>query len=441
MIVFRTRRWLLTCGSLYILFLGLLGMGSAAASGRDDGPAVQAIINHPNVALARANVCRARSSYDLALAGERPQVDFSLRGGTSLKSRFEQDTTRSRRFDDEDVDAVISLNQLLYDWGGIEASKKSALSEQAGNRLALLLEIDRVAADILDLGIKISEQQERMALYQGHLRTIAPQIERIEAGVEAGVLRVGDLRSIKLTELDAEIAITLSERQLDLLEGELDQRFGLNAADLAVFLARFRQHRPHNPPVIESRYSREIQRIDLQIEAAGYEIDRLEADRRPRLSSTFNSTFFDVDSFSQEYEITGELQLSLPLYDGGSNQARQDEETWRRRGLTNQRENTIRQHRNATESTQRNIDRARESLSRNVEKLSALDDRLDEARARLGQTTGDSLTIVNINEQIVGIRSEQIALSHQIELGILQGVFFADALSDLLDLPHGGPQC
>lgn len=56
MIAFRTRRWLLTCGFLYILFLGLLGMGLAAALGRDDGPAVQAIINHPNVALARANV-------------------------------------------------------------------------------------------------------------------------------------------------------------------------------------------------------------------------------------------------------------------------------------------------------------------------------------------------------------------------------------------------
>ena len=53
----------------------------------------------------------------------KPQVDFSLRGGTSLKSRFERRDTNSphsRRFDDEDVDAVIGINQLLFDWGVVD---------------------------------------------------------------------------------------------------------------------------------------------------------------------------------------------------------------------------------------------------------------------------------------------------------------------------------
>lgn len=449
MTVLLTRRRLLARGSLYIpllgpalgLVLGLLWLIPTHAYGRDDDAAVKAIINHPNVAQARANICRARSNYDLAVSGERPKIDFSLQGGSSLKSHFEQDDTRRRRYEDEDVDAVVSLNQLLYDWGGVEASKQSALTEQAGNRIALNLEIDRVAADILDLGIKLSEQQERIALYKIYRRSLTPQIERIEAGVEAGVLRISDLRSIKLSELDAEIATSLAERQIELLQSELNQRFGLAPEALSAFLARFRASMPSNPPVIDSTRSREVQRIDLQITATGYEIQRLAAERRPRLSTTINSTFFDVDGYSQEYEITGQLRLSMPLYDGGSNKARQDEESWRRRGLTNERDNTIRQHRNATETTQRSIDRSRDSILRNEEKITALKDRLEEATARLGQTTSDSLTIVSINEQLVGIRSEQIALNHQVELGILQGLFFADTLADLLDLPYGGPQC
>ena len=110
--------------------------------------------------LLHARVCQSASQYDLAVARERPQVDFSLRGGTSLKSRFERRDTNSphsRRFDDEDVDAVIGINQLLFDRGGVDASKRVALSEQAGNRISLSLEIDRVAAaDIIDLGIKLS---------------------------------------------------------------------------------------------------------------------------------------------------------------------------------------------------------------------------------------------------------------------------------------------
>jgi hypothetical protein len=81
-------------------------------------------------------------------------------------------------------------------------------------------------------------------------------------------------------------------------------------------------------------------------------------------------------------------------------------------------------------------------MFRNHEKITALRDRLEEAQARQSQTIGDGgLAVVEINEQLVSIHSEQIELSHQTELGLLQSVFFADALTDLLDLPHGGPQC
>ena len=118
-----------------------------------------------------------------------------------VKSRFERRDTNSphsRRFDDEDVDAVIGINQLLFDWGGVDASKRVALSEQAGNRISLSLEIDRVAADIIDLGIKLSEQQQRFDLFTQYKKDLTPHIRRIEAGVAVGVLRLSDLRSIKV---------------------------------------------------------------------------------------------------------------------------------------------------------------------------------------------------------------------------------------------------
>ena len=143
-----------TRGSLYFLLFILASTAATTmpVTARANDAAIDAIINHPAVAAARA----------------RPQVDFSLRGGTSLKSRFERrdsNSPHSRRFDDEDVDAVIGINQLLYDCGGVDASKRVALSEQAGNRISLSLEIDRVAADIIDLGIKLSEQQQRFDIF------------------------------------------------------------------------------------------------------------------------------------------------------------------------------------------------------------------------------------------------------------------------------------
>ena len=243
------RRRVPTRGSLYFLFFILAGTAATTlpVTAGENNVAIDAIINHPAVAVARARVCQSASQYDVAVARERPQVDFSLRGGTSLKSRFEQrdaNSPHSRRFDDEDIDAVIGINQLLFDWGGVDASKRVALSEQASNRIGLSLEIDRVAADIIDLGIKLSEQQQRFDLFTQYKKDLAPHIRRIEAGVAVGVLRLSDLRSIKVIELDADIAITLAERQIALLENELGQRFGLNPEDLAGLLATFRLRLP-----------------------------------------------------------------------------------------------------------------------------------------------------------------------------------------------------
>ena len=434
-----------TCTSIFALVFCLSGFSAGMANTVDQEGATNAAVNvimtHPNVARARAEVCQAASQYDFAAAAAYPQIDLSLRGGSSLASHIEDSATNERRFENREVDAVIGINQLIYDFGGVKASKLAALSDQSAGRIGLKLEIDRIAANILEIGLRLSEQHEQLAIYENHLKDLDQHIERIEAGVKAGVLRTGDLRSIKVIALDAEIAITASKRQIELLHSELFQRFGLEEKDVHQLMAHFRLQKPHLPPVIDSLTSREVRQIDQRIISAGHEITRLRSERLPRLTTSIDSTFFDIDSYSQEFEVVGQLQMTLPLYDGGSNKARRAEEDWRRRGLMNERESVIRNHRNATETTRQNIETARDSLARNEEKIAALKDQLAEAEARLGETSGDVLSIAGLKQRLAGILVEQVTLSHQVDFGLLQGVFFADELSDLLALPNGGPQC
>ena len=70
------------------------------AHAQDDTAARQAITGHPNVSQLRANICQLYAQADIARAGQYPQLDLRIVGGTSLKSKFRDRETQLRRFDD-----------------------------------------------------------------------------------------------------------------------------------------------------------------------------------------------------------------------------------------------------------------------------------------------------------------------------------------------------
>ena len=449
------RRRIRTCGCVASLLAAFsLPIGSAAqtvASGSvpHDEAVLQAVVGHPNVASARARICGAASRYARALSASLPQVDFSVRTTESLTTNVKRsDTrvdTRTTRYDEErgavGTDAVVGLDQTLFDWGMNDADKQIAINDKALNSIAMRVEIDRVAADIMDLALRASEQRERLALQEMFISELAPLVERTEASVNAGVLRLGDLRAVKIIELDAEVGRSLSERQIQLVEGELLQRFGLNFDQASILLGRFLANRPEQPEVVDSAATREIRQLDIQLRTSSLEFQRLNAERYPLLIGNLDLTFFDADQFSSDYEITGGLNMAMPFYDGGSNKARRAETEWRRRGIESERANLIRQHGNVVSTTLQNIDRAREQIDANAVKKVEVDFRLAEARARQGVTVSDPLNVARTLEQSFTLEADQASLRHQVELGLLQGLFFNDQLGAVLELPYGGPPC
>jgi len=446
----RQGRWFHACGCIlgFIIFSGFggkaLGQEVSSSPSAEASPverAIAAVTNHPNVSAARANICTAASNYDLAESREFPQITFDLQGGSSIASNFERRKTLSRRFDDDAIDAVIRVNQVIYDWGVIDADKQIALNDEAAQRIMLQLQIDRIAADIVDLAIRIAENRDRADHFAGYEEDLGPIGERVEAGVNAGVNRIGDLRTFRVLELDAQIEVTIARRQASLNEAELSSRFALDPEAAQALLERFLLIRPEIPPDIPSETIREVRRLDFDIKSNDVEINRLEAEKKPQVTGQLNTTFFDVDGFSEEYEMAGLVRFSVPLYDGGSNAARQAEAKWQGRSLGNQRDDLIRQHRNQAETVTETLQQARERQKANIDKLGELNERLAEARARQGQTESDPLSVARLMEQIAELKAEQISLAYEIEAALLRGVFFADRLGDVLNLAYGGPQC
>ncbi|NDA08011.1 MAG: hypothetical protein EBZ18_01195 [Alphaproteobacteria bacterium] len=93
-------RWFITCGCLFIATILPQDTGRAfgqttetlasetlASDSVIDAEsqsmvelAVTAVVSHPNVAAARANICSAASNFDLAESRQYPQISFDLHG-------------------------------------------------------------------------------------------------------------------------------------------------------------------------------------------------------------------------------------------------------------------------------------------------------------------------------------------------------------------------
>ncbi|MCE2516387.1 MAG: TolC family protein [Alphaproteobacteria bacterium] len=419
--------------------LSCLAVGAVAETVLDQ--ARMAIESHPAVAGLRAQVCQATSQVDQARASIRPQATFRLNGGVSLTSNIENSEIQPRRFDDKQIDGVFSINQTIYDWGISSASVGIAENTRAAARLGVEIESERIAADILSIMISRQELVAHDAQYRDYQAKLMVLAERIEAGVEAGVNRLTDLRSIKIAMLDAEVAHTQVNRQLDLIEADLKERLNLSFGDAMPLYLDYIAARPLALPRIASDQTREVKRIDFDASSSALELKRTKAERRPSLNAIVDTTLFDVDSYSSEYEVTGRIQMNFPLYDGGSNKARQQEHIWQGRSIDHQRQDLIRNHMSQTASVLKQFDLLTENLRKVGDKIAEVELQLEEALAREGQTESQPLATAGLLTELNSLFVEQSTLEKDIELERLRGIFFADELGATLSLTYGASTC
>ncbi len=436
-----------------LIAIGLMSIMAPNAHGQQYDTVEDAIHQNPTVQRERAAVCQARSRYDLARAGQLPRVDLSVSGGSPLKSRFTRPSRRSffsnndneaaidRRFDNNNIDGVVRFTQPIYDGQQAEMGKRIAENQGAVSRLGVSIETDTVAADILTIALEYHLQLQLKQHFENQSAELEGVTHRIKERVELGAGRVSDLRESRLMELELEVAQSQAERQLELLERELQARFKLAPDQIIPFLDRFLSVRGDEVPVEASENIRSIKRLDLDLQTIDFEKRQLTGERHPNVSAHLDTTLFDVDSFGYEYEMVGRLQLTMPIYDGGSNKARKNENEWRRRGLLSERAGLIRSHTSRTQQAISDHHQATEALKEIDAQLSEMTQRFETLQAREGQTQSDPLALARLINEIAQAKAGRINQELNLELSLLQGIFFADQLGQLLNLSAGEPTC
>ena len=293
----------------------------------------RAVRDNPGVKASAQRLLQAQAQLGVFRAAQAPT--FSL-GASVANSRSSAETSQAlalggRSIKGNNLALGASLSYELDLWGRVrrvvEAADAQALAAQDDRDGVILLLSAQVAANYWQLRGLDAE----MAILNSALGTRRESEQLVEARFNGGLSNELDLSRARVERANAEADLHDVQRQRNLLEHSLAILAGVSPS--APLIAALGHADLPQPPAIPVGLPASLlsQRPDLaasvaQLRAANAQVGVAEGAFYPSLSLTGNfgyasESLRDLASGSARQFSVGPLALSLPLFDGGRNQA------------------------------------------------------------------------------------------------------------------------
>ncbi len=184
--------------------------------------AAQAAYSHPEIAAAESRVKEAKAGVRMATAGLYPQGETRLAVGGSQtgNSRGRSIYDRTNPDGNARVDGIISLKQLLFDFGATRADVERASYLKDSEQLKLLDKVDDIVLKTAQAYLRILEARAVLELVDEtvvahrRLAEIVQANQREGNGTAADVNRVSSrLTDINAIRTDVSLQLTGAEEQ------------------------------------------------------------------------------------------------------------------------------------------------------------------------------------------------------------------------------------
>ena len=420
----------------------------------------QSLFNHPELQSGRARICQSLNRLGLRRAESRPQISSSVNSRRKLLShvraknnpeRFEaddptpaHDRTRLRLTSEEDLnvyDVEVTVRHKLWDWHVSDNRINAEQFSYEAEKLRFGLLLSEQLLQLISVSARLDLAEQIVALNKQALIDMEPYIEAIEAQGEAGLIRLADVRRARLLQLDADIALREAENNYQQAVEQLKTQFQFMPREALRLYAHFLLTRPEGLFVKPVQSLHAVQVIELQLRQSVYEMEAIGAEKLPVLDLNINGTLFDISDYESEYEVIGQMQMSMPLYDGGTNKARLAESSWRIRELGQDKRRQLQDTENEMIDIQNQFDETRRLLIDLASRQESVDKRLDSLIALSGSADVQRMTIA---EAVMDRRSTvERYLTNQANLEILRAnnMHITDELVNALNLFVGERGC
>ncbi|NRP16373.1 TolC family protein [Marinobacterium sp. xm-a-152] len=274
--------------------------------------------NHPQILGEQAKGLGSEARVAQQKAQWLPDVSLSTDGGKRLLGSASDTQLRSIG-DNAYIDLVVNGSQLLYDFGAVDGYIDEAKYRSQADALLDELALNALIGDLTQIVLQYEIEQDRTKIISDLLLPLKEQAELSKQRFEAGVSNGDDFRRLqmdidRLTRDQVEV-----DRRLKDLSQKLVEQFALDV-DSAVELSNaiISQNGGSSTAVRLSDQSRRYRE-----RAANSRVQAAEAERMPRLALELELRSFDADkNFAASNELTGNLQITMPFFDGGALKAK-----------------------------------------------------------------------------------------------------------------------
>jgi len=449
--------------------------------------------DHPSQQRSEQRVCEAKWGIMLGKSNYYPRLDASLSGGT----KWVDQTTRadefgganSSEFDGKGLNATLSLRQHIYDWG----RNASIISGHREDRFAAQIERSSTLEEQLGKSARMALDYVLQTLLVEHYtksQTIIDRdVESMQQRFKAGAARLAEMRYARLIGLEIESRLTQAQRQSALVGQEMKTEFGILPEQAKAIVASFESRRPDVPTMMAGEASPRAQLLRHNIKRVISEDKRLRAERLPSLTGVVTARGWDVGQKNRcndpipaygaslhediqgsnrlvdrdgdgardrdadgnplyyrvqncsTYEVTGAIEFSMPLYDGGANAAQRGGISAQRMGLEAELAAYQRSHNAESRRLQDQLLDEMTQLVERREQLEQLETQIASERLLSTRTRGNLLELLALEQKLADVQAQYISLQFRSEDTRIHALQLAGQLAETLDISLGVSGC
>ena len=280
----------------------------------------EAVVNHPKLQVQHHAIEKQQWKILELEAQQGFDLDIKTQAHLPLAQHYTDSFTRAS-INDPYLDIVFSASQTLYDFGEASALINAERALQNKARAMFANGFEKQTHHLFSLAIQYQRAMQTVAVVNSARDAIAAVQGDLMQRFESGIGTITEIRRTQLSQINLDAQVSKLLNKIDDIETGLSHEYELPMDNL---LAAWKAHEPQLKLVawIDDNNLRS-HTISQDAQAAlRYQRDSIAAQKRPKLMANINTTLYDVTRSMSNYQIAGELRLSLPAFDSGYRDAK-----------------------------------------------------------------------------------------------------------------------
>lgn len=287
-----------------------------------------AVERHPGTAEIAAGEDEAFAVLEEARSAQLPTVDTTVTSYRIISRDFSNDPNNiiERSRPEQRTDAILSIQQLLFDFGATNRRIRAAGARLRAAGAELEGVADRVALNAVAAWYDVFGYRALVALTEAFVASQRELREAVQIRIREGVSAEGDLARVDSYIAQAETRLARFRRLLANAEARFTELTGspppadLERAPTPEFTVASRDE-----AAMAAHESAPVRTARALADAARQEMRGTRADRLPQISAGVDAGRYGVFENERDYDIRGRIALRYRLFGGIDARAEQYE--------------------------------------------------------------------------------------------------------------------